>query len=258
MICIRDKMKISIITVCYNSASTIRDTFESVLTQTYSNIDYIVVDGNSTDTTVFLIKEYEAKFNGRMRWVSEPDAGLYDAMNKGIEMARGDVIGILNSDDVFFCSQVLEHIVSSFDLGNDIDAVYGDLYYVVQNNISVIIRKWITGEQAKFETGWHPAHPALYIKRNVYEMYGKFNLCYRIASDFEIMLRFIDKYHIKLIYLNEIFVKMRLGGKTNKSFRNIFAQNVEILKAFRENKIYVNYLTYSIKRLVVKLSQYKK
>jgi len=252
------KARISVITVCYNSVSTIQATFESVLKQTYLNFEYIVVDGNSIDGTISIVKEYESQFDGKMRWISEPDEGLYDAMNKGIEMARGDVIGILNSDDVFFNSQVLEHIVSSFDLRSDIDAVYGNLYYVAQNNISTIIRKWITGEQAKFETGWHPAHPALYIKKNVYEMYGKFNLRYRIASDFEIMLRFIDKHHIKLIYLNEILVKMRLGGKTNRSFRNIFVQNVEILKAFRENKIYVNYLTYSIKRLAVKLLQYRK
>jgi len=251
-------MRISIITVCYNSAVTIRDTFESVLSQTYSDIDYIVIDGNSNDETVRIIIKYEQKFNGKMRWISEPDNGLYDAMNKGIKMATGDVIGILNSDDLFYNSTVLERIMSVFNNSNDIEAVYADLYYVSKTNTSNIVRKWITGEQKLFKTGWHPAHPALYIKKDVYDKYGLFNLQYKLASDFEIMLRFIDKYKIKMIYFHEILVKMRIGGKTNKNIRNIFLQNIEILKAFNENKIHVNPLTYSFKRIFSKLLQYKK
>ena len=251
-------MKISVITVCYNSSSTIRDTFESVLSQTYSDIDYIVIDGNSTDGTVSIIKEYEQKFNGRMRWVSEPDNGLYDAMNKGIKLAKGDIIGILNSDDVFFDCKSLEKVVSVYNNTNNFDAIYADLYYVSKNDTSNVIRKWITGRQKKFKTGWHPAHPALYIKKSVYDAYGIFNLRYRLASDFEIMLRFIDRHKITIVYLNEVLVKMRLGGKTNKNICNIFIQNIEILKAFNENKVYVNYLTYPIRRLIAKLLQYKK
>jgi len=250
-------MKISIITVCYNSVTTIRDTFESVLSQTYPDIEYIVVDGDSKDETIHIIKEYEPKFYGKMRWISEPDNGLYDAMNKGIKMAKGDVIGILNSDDVFFDMSVLEKIMFVFNNTNDIEAVYADLYYVSQIDTSIIVRKWITGKQELFNTGWHPAHPAIYIKKDVYDKYGLFNLKYKLASDFEIMLRFIDKHKIKMIYLHEVLVKMRLGGETNKNIFNIILQNIEILKAFNENKIYVNYLVYPLKRIIKKLLQYK-
>jgi glycosyltransferase involved in cell wall biosynthesis len=251
-------MKISIITVCYNSASTIRDTFDSVLNQTYTDIDYIVIDGNSKDETVSIIKEYEPIFNGKMRWVSEPDNGLYDAMNKGIRMAAGDIVGILNSDDVFFDFESLEKIIDLFNTTKDIDAVYGDLYYVPKNDTSIVIRKWITGTQRLFKSGWHPAHPTLYIKKDAYDKFGLFNLHYKLASDFEIMLRFIDRHKIKMEYLNDVVIKMRLGGKTNKNIFNIVHQNIEILMAFKENKINVNYLTYPIKRLVKKLLQYKK
>ena len=250
-------MKISIITVCYNSAATIRDTIESVLNQTYSDIEYIVVDGNSKDGTVSIIKECELKFNGKMKWLSEPDKGLYDAMNKGIQMATGDIVGILNSDDIFFDSKTLEKIILTFN-SEDINAVYADLYYVLADNTDVIARKWITGKQKLFKTGWHPAHPALYIKKNVYDKYGLFALNYKLASDFEIMLRFIDRHKIKIVYLPEVVVKMRLGGKTNKNIKNIFLQNIEILRAFRENSINVNIFFYSIKRLISKLLQYKK
>ena len=251
-------MKISIITVSYNCEATIRDTLESVLNQTYLNIDYIVIDGNSKDKTIFIIKEYEKKFNGKMRWISEPDNGLYDAMNKGIKMAKSNIIGFLNSDDVFFDCYALEKISKVFDNKNDIDAVYANLHYVSETDTSIIVRKWITGEKKMFKKGWHPAHPALYIKKDIYEKYGLFNLKYKLASDFEIMLRFIEKYQIKTIYINEVIIKMRLGGKTNRSIYNIICQNIEILKAFHEHGINVNYLIYPVKRFVSKILQYKK
>ena len=251
-------MKISIITVCYNSEKYIRSAIESVLNQTYKDIEYIVVDGGSKDTTLNIVKAYEPLFGGRMHWISEPDQGLYDAMNKGIKMSGGDVIGMLNSDDLFVNAEVIEEVISAFNNADDIEAVYADLYYVSQADTSTIARKWITGIQKPFRTGWHPAHPTLYIKKDVYDKYGLFNLRYKLASDFEIMLRFIDRYKIKMIYLNEVLVSMRLGGTTNKSISNVFFQNIEILRAFRENKISVNYLTYSFKRMISKVWQYKK
>ncbi|MDR2840581.1 MAG: glycosyltransferase [Paludibacter sp.] len=250
-------MKISLITVCYNSAATIEDTINSVLSQSYENIEYIVVDGNSTDKTVKIIQEYEPKFNGRLRWISEPDNGLYDAMNKGIEMATGEVVGIINSDDLFCDTDAVHKIANRFTSDKTLDAVYADLYYVSNLDISKIIRKWITGKQKPFKTGWHPAHPALYIKKAIYDKYGLFDLNYKLAADFEIMLRFIDKYKIKIDYMEESIVKMRLGGETNKSIKNIVNQNIECVRAFRKNDIKVNVFLYPLKRLLPKLQQYK-
>jgi len=251
-------VKISIITVIYNSELTIRDTFDSVLAQTYSDIEYIVVDGFSNDNTVDIIKEYEPKFKGRMHWISEPDKGLYDAMNKGISMATGDVIGIINSDDLFCDKFAIEKIMKVFEENALLDSVYADLYYVSQNNTSKIIRRWTTGKQKPFKNGWHPAHPTLYIKKEVYNNYGSFNLDFKLAADFEIMLRFIEKDKITTYYLREAFVKMRLGGETNKSLKNIYLQNVECIKAFRSNGLKVNILLYPLFRILPKLLQFKK
>lgn len=249
-------MKVSLITVAYNSAETIRDTIESVLTQTYPEIEYIIVDGKSSDNTVDIIKEYELRFDGKMKWISEPDKGLYDAMNKGISLSTGDVVGIINSDDLFCDNLALEKVINAFNADAHTDAVYADLFYVAQHDTERIIRKWITGVQKPFNAGWHPAHPTLYIKRKIYLMYGGFDLSFKLAADFEIMLRFIDRYKIKITYLQDSFVKMRLGGETNKSIKNIFNQNLECIRAFTKNGIDVNKLFYPIKRLIPKLIQF--
>lgn len=251
-------MKISIITVSFNSSPTIRDTIESVLNQTYSNIEYIVVDGLSTDNTVDIVKEYEPKFRNRIHWISEKDSGLYDAMNKGIQMATGDVIGIINSDDLFCDKFAIEKVMQIFKENESLDSVYADLFYVAQEDTSKIVRRWITGRQKQFKYGWHPAHPTLYIKKEVYNKYGLFNLNYKLAADFEIMIRFLEKYCISTYYLQEAFVKMRLGGATNKSFKNIYNQNIECLKAFRLNGLKVNLLLYPFFRILPKLFQFKK
>lgn len=251
-------MKISIITVSYNSSLTIRDTLASVLNQTYQNIEYIIVDGFSNDNTVDILKEYEPQLKGRMKWISEPDKGLYDAMNKGIQMATGDVIGIINSDDLFCDIHAIEKVMQIFKENESLDSVYADLFYVAQNDTSKIVRRWITGRQKQFKYGWHPAHPTLYIKKEVYNKYGLFNLNYKLAADFEIMLRFLEKYCISTYYLQEAFVKMRLGGATNKSFRNIYNQNIECIQAFRLNGLKVNFLLYPFFRIVPKLFQFKK
>lgn len=249
-------MKISLITVSYNSVKTIRDTFESVLSQTYSDIEYVVVDGNSVDGTLNLIKEYEVKFAGRMHWVSEPDEGLYDAMNKGIRKASGDVIGIINSDDLFCDALAIEKVISIFEK-ETVDAVYADLYYVDQYDVSKIRRRWITGEQRPFRKGWHPAHPTLFLHKCVYEKYGLFDLGFKLAADFEIMLRFFDRYKIKAIYLPDFLIRMRLGGTTNNGIKNIYKQNIECIQAFKKNTLKVNSICYPIRRLLPKLLQYK-
>jgi glycosyltransferase involved in cell wall biosynthesis len=251
-------MKFSLITVSYNSSQTIADTIESVLSQTYHEIEYIIVDGNSKDNTMEIVKLYEPLFNGRLRWISEPDNGLYDAMNKGIRMATGDIVGIINSDDLFCDSEAISKVVSVFKNDNVLDGVYADLYYVAQDDTNKVIRRWVTGSQKPFISGWHPAHPTLYLKNDVYKKYGFFDLNFRLAADFEIMLRFLDNYKIKIAYLPESFVKMRLGGETNKSIQNIYNQNIECIKSFEKNKIKVNKLLYPFKRLIPKLLQYGK
>ena len=248
-------MKISIITVCYNSGKTIEDTFKSVQSQSYKDIEYIVIDGGSKDNTLELINQYKEIIDYS---VSEKDNGLYDAMNKGIEKATGDVIGFLNSDDLFCDDMAVEKVMNVFNENSKIDSVYADIYYVDQNNTDKIVRKWITGKQKTFKKGWHPAHPTLYIKKKVYNQYGGFNLKFKLASDFEIMLRFIEKYKISTIYLPEPLIKMRLGGETNKSVENIFRQNKECIKAFKDNDLKVNSLMYPFFRIIPKFFQFLK
>ena len=246
---------ISFITVTYNSVATLRDTIESVLAQSYPNVEYIIVDGASKDGTVDIIKEYEPQFNGRMRWISEKDKGLYDAMNKGFRMAAGDVIGIINSDDLLAEPDAVEKVMRCFDENPDADAVYANLYYVDQNDTSKIVRHWISGKQRPFRYGWHPAHPTFYVKREIYQKYGLFDLEFKFAADFELMLRLIEKHCIKLFYLPEPLVRMRLGGTTSKNFTNIRKGNIECIKAFKKNGIKVSCL-YPLFRLLPKLRQY--
>jgi glycosyltransferase involved in cell wall biosynthesis len=249
-------MKISIITVSFNSSQTITDTINSVLAQTYSEIEYIVVDGSSSDNTIEIVMKFEPLFAGRMKWISEPDKGLYHAMNKGIRMATGDVIGIINSDDLFCDNRAVEKVIRVFEQNKTLDSVYADLYYVAQNDTDKIVRRWRTGEQRKFKFGWHPAHPTFYVKREVYEKFGLFNLDFKLAADFEIMLRFLEKYKISCLYLKEPLVKMRLGGETNKSYKNILNQNVECVRAFIKNDLRVNRVMYPFFRVIPKLFQY--
>jgi len=248
-------MKFSLITVTYNSSVTLSDTIQSVLSQSYFNIEYIVIDGGSTDSTIEIIKKYESLFGGRMFWISEVDSGLYDAMNKGIQMATGDIIGFINSDDIIFDPKAIEKIVRCFYQNGDIDGVYSDLYYVSHTDLNKIIRYWVTGKQRPFQTGWHPAHPTFYIKRKIYEKYGLFDLDYKFAADFELMLRFTELKKIKLVYFAEPLVKMRIGGTTSKNLNNICRGNLECLQAFKKNGIKVSIL-YPLQRLIPKIRQF--
>ena len=248
-------MKISLITVTFNSGGTLRDTIQSVLSQTYYDIEYIIVDGHSQDNTVDIIKEYEPLFDGRLKWISEKDQGLYDAMNKGFQMATGDMVGIINSDDLLAEATAIEKVLDCFEGHKDIDCVYADLYYVSQYDTSKIVRHWITGKQRSFSKGWHPAHPTFYVKREIYSKYGLFDLDFKFAADFELMLRLVEKEHIRLFYLPEPLVRMRLGGTTSKNLTNIRKGNIECLNAFRKNGIPVSVL-YPFYRLLPKLKQY--
>lgn len=245
-------MKFSIITVCYNSANTIEETIESVLFQKDIEFEYIIIDGKSIDGTVEIIKKY-SNYSNIIKWISETDIGVYDAMNKGIRLATGDIIGIINSDDYFITDKALKKIEECFISGKNIDSVYADINYIDKIVPNKIVRKWISGERKPFNTGWHPAHPAFYVKKSVYVKFGLFDLKYKLAADFELMLRFLDKYNISSKYLPVTLINMRLGGETNKSMKNILKQNVECIKAFKKNDIPINSFIYPFRRLFPKI-----
>lgn len=219
-------LKISIITVCFNSATTIENTIVSVAGQKNVDVEHIIVDGASIDSTIDIVNKYKSI----SKFISEPDRGIYDAMNKGIAIATGDVIGTLNADDFYVNDNVLEDVAQVF-LDTNIDACYGDLVYVSQKNTNNIVRYWKSRSYVLglFKSGWMPAHPTFFVRKGVYERLGSFDLNYKIASDFELLFRLIEQYKINTKYIPKILVKMRLGGTTNKSLSNILIQNKEIV-----------------------------
>lgn len=229
-------MKISIVTATYNRADTIRDTIESILSQTYQDWEHIIIDGASKDNTLDVIKEYEDRYNGRLKLVSEPDKGIYDAMNKGIRMASGDIVGILNSDDVYYDPTVLQSILSTFK-ENKTDSIYAGAMVVEWDDLSKIkrIKKGSPMPPKGFSTGWHPSHPTFYVKRECYDKYGVFDEDFGIAADMELMIRFLEKYKISSVYLPKILVKMRFGGASNSSIKVILNSNKDVLRAFEKN-----------------------
>jgi glycosyltransferase involved in cell wall biosynthesis len=241
-------MKVSLLTVSYNSATTIKDTIESIRSQEYKDIEYIVVDGNSKDETVGIIKSYDSFI---AKWVSEPDRGIYDAMNKAIQLATGDVVGILNSDDFYFNSQVISQVVQAFE-DQSIDVVFGDLIFVDPANLSKIVRKYSSAgwHPAKFARGFMPAHPTVFIRRKYYEQFGLFKIDYKIAADYELLIRFLYVNKLKYKYLPLTMVKMRRGGVSSRSWKSNIILNNEIIRACSENgirtnvfKIYPKYFT---------------
>ncbi|MDI6741566.1 MAG: glycosyltransferase family 2 protein [Smithella sp.] len=246
--------KISIITVCRNSETTIRETLESVASQSYKNIEHIVVDGGSVDGTLTVLREWK-KYSVRL--VSEPDEGIYDAMNKGIGMATGDIIGIINSDDIYSDAGVLEKVISVMQ-DNAVDACYADLIYVDKNKSDRIIRYWksCAFEKGLFADGWMPPHPTFFTRRSVYDKYGLFDLKYSLAADFELMARLMEKYKIKSVYIPEIFIKMRYGGVSNRSMLNIVKQNIQIYQACRENNLPVSLSKFLLNKLLSRTRQY--
>jgi len=244
-------MKVSIITVALNNAEYIEACIQSVINQDYKNIEYIVIDGGSTDGTNDIIKKYEDKIN---IWISEPDEGMYDAINKGIGMSSGDIIGILHSDDLYIDEHVIGNIVQEFL--NNVDSVYADLVYVERNNLNNVVRYYDSSvfQVSKFAYGWMPAHPTCFIKKNVYDKYGLYKTNYIIAADFELLARFYAKHRVSYSYLQKVIVKMRNGGLSTRNFKSNFILNREIVRACRENGIETNiFKVYS--KYFVKLSQ---
>ena len=238
-------MKVSIITVSFNSADTIEETIQSVISQDYPLIEYIIIDGKSTDNTISIVKKYSA---GISKIVSEKDKGIYDAMNKGIKLATGDIVGILNSDDSYAHSKVITHLAEKFKTTNA-EGVYGDLVYVSRTNKNKISRFWQAGEykDGMFLKGWMPPHPTFYVKKNIYEKHGAFNTIFKSAADYELMLRLIHKEKIKISYLDEVLVKMSLGGKSNLSLINRIKANQEDRLAWKINGLLPGIFTLYLK-----------
>lgn len=226
-------MKISVITVTWNSAATVADTLASINAQTHPDVEQIIVDGGSTDATLAIVKA-EGKRVGTV--VSERDKGIYDAMNKGLKLARGDVIGLLNSDDFLASPEVLATIAEAF-ADPATDAVYGDLCYVRQHDTSQVVRYWRSGpfRPGAFARGWAPPHPTFYVRRELYERFGGFDLVYSLAADFELMVRFLEVHHVRVRYLPQVLVSMRMGGASNKSLRNVVRGNREIWRALHHH-----------------------
>jgi glycosyltransferase involved in cell wall biosynthesis len=249
------KPLVSLITGTYNSSKFIGDCVTSIDNQTYDNIQHIIIDGNSKDNTVSII---ESMPNRVSKIVSEKDDGIYDAMNKGLKLAEGEILGILNSDDFYNSNEVIESVVKAFE-DPSVDCVYGDLVYVEQLNTDKVVRNWVTGpyQENAFVKGWHPAHPSFFVRNSVYKKYGYFNLKFGLAADFEIMLRILEKNKLKGTYLPVPMVRMRLGGASNKSLKNMLQGNKECIAAFKANNLAVSRL-YPFYRLIPKLKQYLK
>lgn len=233
-------MKISIITVTFNSAATVRDTIESVLRQEYSDYEYLVIDGGSKDNTVDIIKEYEPKFGGRMRWISEKDKGMYDGINKGIRMATGDVVGIINSDDFYHRTDVFDIINKSFEENKGIQAIYGDVRFVHPDNLEKTVRYYSCKHWRpwRFRFGFMPAHPTFFTYKENFEKYGYYQYDYHIAADYELLIRHLYTNHVPAKYVPLDFMKMRTGGRSTNGWKANILLNREIVRGCKENGIW--------------------
>lgn len=228
-------MKVSIITATYNSSATIEMCLNSVLQQSYSDIEYIIIDGGSSDDTVSKVENL-TRSHSNVLISSEPDKGIYDALNKGIGKASGDIVGFVHSDDFLAHNDIIKEIVKAF-IDEKVDGVYGDLHYVAFDNSDKIIRNWVSKPFHKkmLKQGWMPAHPTLYLKRELYTTYGGFNLSYKIAADYDFILRIFKQMDLNFFYLPKTIMKMRVGGASNRSLSNIILKTKEDFKASKTN-----------------------
>jgi glycosyltransferase involved in cell wall biosynthesis len=247
-------MKISVITVCYNSAAHIADTLKSVESQTWPDLEHVIIDGASKDGTMGIIRSHHQPWR---RVTSEPDRGIYDAMNKGIGLAEGEVIGFINSDDFYARPDVLEKVAAAFN-ESDVDACFGDLRYVSADNIDSVVRYWRSSafSPGSFLHGWCPPHPTFFVKKSILERFGAFDLSYKIASDIELMARLLEVHRIRTRYIPEVLVTMRLGGTTNRSWSNVFRQNREIFKALKVHGLSPSLATFVVGKLLSRGRQF--
>lgn len=248
-------MKVSIVTATYNSSSIISSAIESIIQQSYSNLEWLIIDGASKDNTLSVIKK---EYLGDVKILSERDKGIYDALNKGIKLASGDIIGFVHSDDFLASKDILIKIVEAFR-NEKTDGIYGDLQYIHKENTSKVIRHWKSQcfYPNLLKKGWMPAHPTLFLRKEVYEKHGLFNLDYKIAADYDLILRVFSDPELRFHYLPEIITKMRVGGASNKSFKNILLKSKEDLKALKANNIENPYRALAYKNFS-KLNQFLK
>lgn len=233
-------LKISIITATYNSGKTIKDTLSSVLNQSYKNYELIIKDGGSNDNTVEICREYENLFEGRLKVISEPDKGIYDAMNRGIDNASGDIVGILNSDDFYTSDDILDRIAKEFSANKDLDAIYGDIHFVSPDNLTKCTRYYSSSyfRPSLLRFGFMPAHPSFYVRKEVYDKYGLYDLQFRTSSDFEWIVRLFAKYHIRAKYIKKDFVTMRTGGESTAGIEAKRKVNNDIVASLKKHGIF--------------------
>lgn len=233
-----EKPRISVITVCFNSATTIRDTLESIASQSYKSFEHIIIDGGSTDETLKIVCEWTKH---HIYLISEPDKGIYDAMNKGIALAKGDYVGMLNADDFFASPSALEIIANHLSASN-VDAVFSYLDIVDPSNLNRVLRKYRVSSFSSFmlRIGIMPPHPTFYCRKSCYENAGPYSTDYRIAADFEMLVRLLLKYHMTWKFIDEITVKMRSGGLSSKGIKSNWVVNREIVRSCTENGLYTN------------------
>ena len=246
---------ISIITASFNNASTLSQTIDSLLSQSFKDIEYLIIDGFSTDGTKEIITSYSSKIS---KFVSEKDSGIYDALNKGIALSTGDIIGFLHADDTYANPEILEKVSAAFEQSPDTWAVYGDLQFVSQNDTSKVIRRWKSKpfQKSLLAKGWMPPHPTLFLRREVYEKYGRFDTSYRIAADYDFILRVFSQPLFSAVYIPEVFINMRMGGASTGNLKNLLQKSKEdylILKRNKTGNIFTLF-----RKVISKLSQYYK
>lgn len=242
--------KISIITATLNSAKTLPWMINSVLAQNYENIEHIIIDGKSNDDSLEIIENARQKYHQKgfaLIFISQKDNGIYDAMNKGVNLASGEVIGFLNADDCFAGCNIARLIAWGFNKPTKPDIIYADICYVKQNGKFERAMHGKVAREANFTLGFHPAHPSFYVRREIFMRYGNFDMRYSISADYDLMLRFLFKHKLKSLYIDEIFVKMTLGGVSNKSIKNIFKANLQCLQSAKENGVQYAHLAIMLK-----------
>lgn len=246
-------MKISIITACYNSSSTLSDAINSVRNQSYSDIEYIIIDGGSADGSVEIIKKNSEYIS---KWISEPDKGIYNAINKGIKLASGNVIGLLHSDDLLADNLIIERIAKAF-INSGADVLYGDLIYVSKSDTGKVFRYWKAGKynKKKLLYGWMPPHPTFFVKKEIYDKIGGFDEKFKIAADYEFILRTLNYIKTQVVYIPEVITKMRIGGASNKSLSNIILKSREDYFALKQNNFSFPFVALIFKNLR-KISQF--
>jgi glycosyltransferase involved in cell wall biosynthesis len=251
-------MKITIITATYNSGATIRDTMRSVLSQDFQDYEHIIIDGQSNDDTISIVKELEPLYDGRLKWISEKDRGLYDAMNKGVKMASGDIIGILNSDDFYTSNNILSQVVENI---GELDAVYGDIHYVNDRDLTKTVRYYSSSffKPWMMRLGFMPAHPSFYCRKSIYLKYGLFDTSFKVAADFEQLLRLIFINRISIKYLPIDFVTMRTGGASSSGMTSHKSIIKDHMLAYKKNGVYSNYLLEGMRYLykILEITKYK-